>query len=72
MYVVIEIQKFSDTSLSTLVDSYVDISDAESKYHTILAAASKSNVYQHSAAMLNDDGRIIKTESYSHEPQQEE
>lgn len=72
MYVVIEIQKNSETSLSTLVDSYTEREAAESKYHTVLAAASISSVYQHSAAMLDDDGRMIKNESYSHEPQQSE
>lgn len=72
MYVVIEIQKNSETSLSTLVDSYTEREAAESKYHTVLAAASVSPVYQHSAAMLDDDGRMIKNESYSHELQQSE
>lgn len=39
MFIVIEIQKMSDTQIATLVDSYEDLNQAENKYHTILAAA---------------------------------
>lgn len=72
MFIVIEIQKTNESSVSTLVNSYTNRNDAESKYHAILTAASVSTVYEHSAVMLKDDGGFIKNESYFHEPQQSE
>lgn len=67
MYVVIELQKISDNQISNLVTAHETLQDAESKYHTVLAAAAISNVPLHSCAMLNEDAYLIKSESYSHE-----
>ena len=66
MYIVIEIQKMSDTQIATLVDSYEDLNQAENKFHTILAAAAVSSLPMHSASMLTEDGLEIKHESYEH------
>ena len=66
MYVVIELQKMSDEQLLYLVDTFTDINAAESKYHTVLAAAAISSVPQHSAALLTDQGRTIRFEHYEH------
>ena len=64
MYIVIEIQK--DDQVATIVNSYADRNVAEQKYHQILAAASVSSVQIHSAVMLEEDGRLLKRETYSH------
>ena len=71
MFVVLEIQK-SD-SIATLVSSHETRNEAESKYHTILAAASISAIPVHSAVLMVDNGTPIKYESYSHpvEPEPE-
>lgn len=66
MYIVIEIQA-TDTTASTLVNSYSDRSLAEQKYHNVLAAAAVSNVPVHSAVMLTSDGTRVKGEVYRHE-----
>lgn len=66
MYVVIELQKMSDEQLLYLVETFVDINAAQSKFHTILAAAAISSVPQHSAALLTDQGRTIRFEHYEH------
>ena len=63
--IVMEIQK-SD-KVATIVTAYEDRDEAESKYHTILASASKSKVPVHSAVMITDDGYYVKSESYKHE-----
>ena len=64
MYIVIEIQK--NDQVATIVNSYADRNVAEQKYHQILAAASVSSVQIHSAVMLEEDGRLLKRETYSH------
>lgn len=38
----------------------------ESKYHNILAAV-VSNIYRHSAFMLTDTGRLLRSECYVHD-----
>lgn len=71
MFIVIEIQ-VEDSTVSTIVNSYQDINQAEYKYHTILSVAAVSNVDIHSAAMLTEDGTCLKSESYNHKDNQEE
>lgn len=65
MYIVVEIQ--TSTTVATLVNSYEDRNQAESKYHQILTAAALSSVPKHSAVLMNDVGQIIKNETYIHE-----
>ena len=65
MYIVIEIQ--TSTTVATLVNSYEDRNQAESKYHQILTAAALSSVPKHSAVLMNDVGQTIKSETYIHE-----
>ena len=65
MFIVMEIQK--GVSVSTIVNTYETRNQAEQKYHTVLAYAAVSDVPQHSAVMLEDDGRYIKSESFDHE-----
>ena len=70
MYIVLEIQ-----GASVIASTYEDGADAENKYHTILAYAAKSQVPVHAAAMLNENGALIKHEYYVHateEPQEVE
>ena len=62
--IVIEIQ--AGETVSTIVNSYDDRDEAESRYHTILAAAAVSSVPNHSAVMLTTTGQFIKSETYSH------
>ena len=69
-YIVIEIQRGTD-SVSTLVDSFDSINAAKSKYHLILASAAVSNIYIHSAAILDQNGSMINSEYFVH-PQEPE
>lgn len=64
MFIVLEIQK--GDQVATLVSSYEDRNSAESKYHTVLSAASISSVPVHSAILMTDEGAPIKYESYAH------
>lgn len=65
MYIVIEIQ--TSNTVTTLVNSYEDRNQAESKYHQILTAAALSSVPKHSAVLMNDVGQTLKNETYIHE-----
>lgn len=67
MYVVIELQKMSDTQLANIVTAHNTLQEAESKYHQVLASAAISHVPLHSCVMLNEDAYLVKSESYSHE-----
>ena len=65
MYIVLEIQ--TSTSVATIVNSYSDRNQAESKYHQILSAAALSSVPKHSAVLMDEIGETIKMDSYTHE-----
>lgn len=64
-YLVVEIQK--NETISSLTFAYEERNEAISKYHSILAAASVSDVPVHSAVILTEEGNAIKSESYNHE-----
>lgn len=65
MFIVLEVQVNANGTVSTLVDSFADMNQAESKYHQVLAAAAVSNIPKHSAFLLIDDG-FIESKSYTH------
>lgn len=66
MYLVIEIQKTNNGSLSAITTTHESRDEAEQKYHTVLAYAAVSSVNVHSAVMLDDTGMRIKGETYYH------
>ena len=66
MFVVIELQKMSETQIANIVTAYESRNEAEQKYHQILSAAAVSSVPVHSATMLEDTGYLIKNECYEH------
>ena len=65
MFIVLEIQTTGDT-VSTLVFTYSTRLDAESKYHSILAAAAISTVPIHGAVILSGEGKEIMHQAYTH------
>lgn len=66
MFLVIELQKTSETEMSNIVSSYVKRNQAESKYHQVLASAAVSDVLKHSAILITEEGAYIKGESFYH------
>lgn len=67
MFIVIELQTINDSQVANIVNAYTDQKVAEQKYHTILAAAAVSSLPCHAAVMLDEKGRMIKSEYYTHE-----
>ena len=66
MYIVLEIQTYLDGNVGTIVQTTNDLNQANSMYHTVLAAAAISQVPIHSCTLLGADGLQIKCESYRH------
>ena len=66
-YIVLETQTYTGGSVGTIIESFEDRNAAESKYHTMLAAAAISQLPKHCAFMLDDSARLLKSEVYFHE-----
>jgi len=64
-YIVIELQTNNGTT-ANIVTTYPTREEAESKYHTILAAAAVSNVEIHAATILTPDGFQLMSKAYNH------
>lgn len=70
-YIILETQTTKDGAVGTLINAYDSKNEAESKYHTVLAAAAISALKKHCAFMLNDSAQVIKSECYEHESEAE-
>ena len=65
MIAVIEIQKDGD-SVSNMTELFSDLAQAKSRYHTILSVAAKSDVPEHSAILVSEEGNFMFHEKYEH------
>lgn len=65
MFLVVEIQKDGNGHLSWLITEKENIRDAESAYHSVLAAAAITTLPRHSAVILHEDGHSIENQSYT-------
>lgn len=66
MYIVIELQKNAEGTVSNIVTDFATLAEAESKYYTILASAAISNVPVHSAIIVSEEGFPVKHQCYKH------
>lgn len=67
MFIVMEIQTNKNGTVGTLVNSYENRDQAESKFHTILAAAAISTLPCHAAVLLTEQGGILASAYYEHQ-----
>lgn len=65
-YLVIEIQTLSDGSVANLVYEKDTRNEAESTYHSILAAAAISSLPVHSAMLVTNEGFCLMSQCYKH------
>ena len=76
MYIVLEIQKMSETSVAVMTPIFTTASRlaAESEYHRLGSFAAVSTVPAHSIMIISDRGVLQKVETYVHpvEEQNEE
>lgn len=70
MYIVIELQT-NNGQTANIVQAYEDYSQAESRYHQILASAATSEVDVHAACIMNEFGQMNRTEYYTHQKETE-
>lgn len=67
MFIVIELQKNADGIVANIVSSYNTLAEAESKYHSILAAAAVSELPCHSAIIVSEEGFPVAHQCYKHD-----
>lgn len=70
-YIVIEIQKSlinNEVNIAQITTTHPTRSEAEQKYHTVLAYAAVSGILSHSATMLDEKGYYVKSECYVNNP----
>lgn len=66
MFAVIEIQKDGATA-TPITTLFTDKDQAYSKYHQVLAAASVSDVPEHSAILVSEEGSYMMHDKFIHE-----
>lgn len=68
MFIIIEIQKFSEDSVAIPTPIYANANEnqAESEFHRLCSLAAISSVPQHSILMIYDDGRYRNSVSFLH------
>lgn len=66
IYVVLELQTAADGTVGTIINTYEDSKQADSRYYQILSAAAVSEIPTHSAAILTNEGIWIKSDGYIH------
>lgn len=65
-YIVIELQTAQNGTVSNIVTAKDTLLEAESTYHSILAAAAISNVPVHAAVLIDSTGNPIANRVYIH------
>lgn len=66
MFAVIEIQKDGETA-TPITTLFTDKGEAYNKYHTVLASAAVSDVPEHSAILVSEEGNYMFHEKFTHE-----
>jgi len=66
-YIILETQTTNGVTAIVPPLTYTDRNEAESKFHQILASAATSNIEEHTAIILTNDGRLVRpSECYRH------
>ena len=69
MYIILEMQTNGDTTALVPPVTYKDMNQADSAYYQKLAAAAISSVTVHTITMLDEHGRLIRSDFYEHLPE---
>ena len=65
-YIVVEIQTMADGTVACLTTSYADRLQAESAWHSVMAAAALGTLPVHAAVLLDNCGSELLTSRYEH------
>ena len=63
-YIVLELQTNAEGAVGTLVTSYTERPQAESKYHSVLAAAAVSALPCHACVLMTNQGAQLESKAY--------
>ena len=66
MFIVIELQTQADGTVANIVTDHATQAEAESKYHSVLAAAAVSELPCHSAVLVSEEGFPLMHQCYKH------
>ena len=65
-YILIELQTNRDGTVGNIVTAYDELSQAESAWHSVLAAAAISTLPVHAAVLINNLGEVVESRCYTH------
>ena len=65
-YIVLEIQTMADGQVACLATPHDSQMQAESSYHSVLAAAALSSLPRHAAVLVTSDGSVQASQHYEH------
>lgn len=65
-YVVLEIQTMDGGQVACLATPFDNQMQAESSYHSVLAAAALSALPRHAAVLMTSDGSVQASQYYEH------
>lgn len=66
-YIVIELQTAKSGAVANLVTQYASEAEAQSKYHSVLAAAAVSDLPVHGAVLMTNSGVTLENRYYERE-----
>lgn len=66
-YVVVELQTTKDGQVANLVTQHDTREEAESKFHSVLAAAAISGLPVHSAVLMNNHCFVLESRCFGQE-----
>ena len=66
-YIIQEIQTTNGVPALATPTTYTDRNQADSAYFTILAAAAVSQIEQHYVLMYKEDGKVVRSDGYTHQ-----
>lgn len=66
MFIVMEIQVFKDSKMSTPCYAFDDRNKADAKYYSLLSAAAVSKLPRHTVVMVTTDGYFLMSGTYEH------
>lgn len=69
MYIIQEMQTTNNQTALVPALTYTEKNQAESAYHTALAAAAISAVHVHTVIMYDEHGNTLKRDFYEHMPE---
>ena len=65
-YIVLEIQKSAQGTVSTLATTYDDKPHADAGYYSLLAVCALSALPKHGALLMNENGIVLKYEMFEY------